>query len=211
MKSNILTPASLALLGCLAATSAAQATVISVSGSGLIIGAPAFIGNSDNPLSTHQQGFNERQGVTLIGPLPVDGGSVGAAGMLIDSHMIFFNQSGTGPLSTTAIWTFSGTILGVMSDINGTLEAASSGFLGAPGTLGYPGPGGFTSRGMESDDGYSGVGTTSLTVRMNIAQPGDWIRVITVRTPDAGNTAILLALALLGLPALRRFSNRLPR
>ena len=209
MKTSLISPTALVLLTGLLAIPAAHATIISVTstppGQGVIIAAPALIGNFDSTNNTAQQGFNERQGVLLIGPLAADSGLIGSAGVRVDSHMIFFNRSGSGDLTTIATWTFSGTILGVMSDINGTLEAATSGFLGSPTTLGYPAPGGFTSRGMESDDSYSGVGTTSLTVTMKINQPGDWIRVITVsNVPDGGHTAVLLLTALLGLPVLRR-------
>jgi hypothetical protein len=193
----------------LLAAPAARAVIFSVSGSGITIAPPALIGNADSTNNSFQQGFNERQGVFLIGPLAVDGGSIGG-GVAVDSHMIFFNRSGSGELSTTATWTFSGTILGVMSDINGTLEAASTSFLGSPTTGGYPAPGGFTSRGMEpsSPDGYSGVGTSSLMVTMTINQPGDWIRVITRATPDGGSTAALLGLGLLFLPLARRWAAR---
>ena len=192
----------LALFAGLLAVSAARATIISVAGSGVIIAPPALIGNNDNPLSTAQQGFNERQGVLLVGPLAVDGGAI-AGGNAVDSHMIFFNQSGQVSLSTLATWTFSGSILGVMSDLNGTLEAGSSAFLGSPTTLGYPAPGGFSSRGMETNDSYIIAGNT-LTVRMNITQPGDWIRVITRATPEGGTAGLMLAAALSVLAIFRR-------
>lgn len=191
----------LALLAALLATPVAHATILSVTGAGVMIAPPTLIGNADNPLNTHQQGFNERQGVFLFAPITVDSGLVG--GVRVDSHMIFFNRSGTGSLTTVATWTFSGTILGVMSDVNGTLEAATSSFLGSPTTGGYPAPGGFTSRGMEADDGYLIAGNV-LTVTMNISQPGDWIRVITVSAPEGGSAVALLGAALGVLALVRR-------
>jgi len=76
-------------------------------------------------------------------------------------------------------WIFDGPILGVMSDAGGTLEAASSGILGATGTT-YPGA--FSARGMEGGDSYSVAGN-QITVTMTASEPGDWIRVVTADTP----------------------------
>jgi hypothetical protein len=70
----------------------------------------------------------------------------------------------------------------VIADKDGLLLAESD-FLGTPGTT-YPGA--FPSRGLESNDGggvlregYK-VSGNSITVGMTVAQPGDWIRVITI-------------------------------
>lgn len=152
-----------AILG-LSATPTTKAALISVAGSGVFVPPPGLVGGGDGDLAhdTKQMGFNEKQGVFLAGPLTVDGGTI-APGVFVDSRMILFNHSDDGDLSpATAIatWTFSGTILGVMSDTGGLLESASSAFLGAPGTVGYPAPGGYALRGLEADDGYVIGGTT---------------------------------------------------
>ena len=82
-------------------------------------------------------------------------------------------------------WVFSGPVLGVMSDMDGLLEAASTETLGAR-TTAYP-SGAFFLRGFEENDSYDGIGTTRLRVRMSVWQPGDWIRVITGMQPIARN------------------------
>lgn len=171
---------------------------------GGIIAAPALVTDAA-VVNTAQQGFDERQGVLLAAPLNVDGAVDVPAGTWVDSHMIFLNKSGAGSLNDTGVkWLFSGTILGVMSDINGNLEAASTALLGALGST-YQAP--FGNRGLESDDSYSIAGN-QLTVNMHVSQPGDWIRVVTVHTPDAGSTLSLGAFAGLGLLLARRFAFR---
>jgi hypothetical protein len=152
-----------------------------------IIGAPVSV-IDDNPgaENTQQQAFDERQGVLLAADLAVDGGSI-AAGTWVDSHLIFLNTPGTQNVSDTATWTFSGPILGVMSDAGGNLEAASNALLGASGTT-YPGS--FANRGLESNDWYT-VNGNQITVHMQVTEPGDWIRVTTQTVPAPG--AALLA------------------
>lgn len=185
------------------------ASLISVTGDGSILGnAPNRVGNN-NETNTEQWGFNEQQGILLTTDLAVDGGTI-PAGTWVDSHMIFLNQPRdpqSGSLATRARWTFSGIILGVMSDQGGTLEAASNSLLGATGTL-YPGS--FGNRGMENNDGYLGVGTSVLGVRMIVTQPGDWIRVVTrsAAVPDAGSSLALFAMALGALMAFARRNQR---
>lgn len=76
------------------------------------------------------QGFDEKQGV-LSGGYTADGGSI-AAGIRVDSHMIFLNSKGSVGLQHVDVeWTFSGNILGVMSDVDGNFEFASLADLGA--------------------------------------------------------------------------------
>jgi len=147
-----------------------------------IIAAPAFAQNS-TVFNTGQQGFDEMQNVLLAAPLEVDGGVFIAAGTRVSSQMIFLNKEDgvNGTLSHVDVtWTFDGMVLGVMSDFMGTLEAASTGILGAPGTT-YGGP--FNARGMEGADSYSVSGNT-VTVSMYVTQPGDWIRVVTASVPE---------------------------
>ena len=104
-------------------------------------------------------------------------------------------------------WTFAGTILGVMSDSGGIREAASTFELGAPGTnytVTFVGSGPaapFGARGLEANslDGYSGVGTQTLRLTMQVSEPGDWIRVITTAEPvPEPSSFVLMALGLLG-------------
>lgn len=145
-----------------------------------IIPAPASVvddavdGGAEN---TNQEGFLEASDVTLASDLEVDGAADIPAGTVVTSHMIFLNTPDSGVTTdANVVWTFDGPILGVMSDKNGTLEDASNAELGAPGTV-YPG--GFGARGMEGADNYTINNDYQLRVTMLVAEPGDWIRVIT--------------------------------
>ena len=151
-----------------------------------IIGAPASVfDDSPGADNLQQQAFNERQNVLLAADLAVDGGSI-AAGTRVDSHMIFLNTPGSQNASDTATWIFSGPIIGIMSDIGGHREAASNALLGHPDTA-YPGA--FAHRGLESNDWYR-VDGNQITVRMQVTEPGDWLRVATQSVPTPG--ALLL-------------------
>ncbi len=185
------------LLGTvLAFASRANATIVSAFGSNssagaapMIISAPPYIWDNE-VTNTGMQGFDEAQGVLTTVAYEIDGGATIPAGTLVDSHMIFLNKQGAGALThENATWTFSGPIIGVMSDENGKLETASTPELGAPATQ-YPLTW-FAARGLESNDlPYSVVGN-QITVNMHVSQPGDWMRVVT-QHPIPAPGAILL-------------------
>jgi hypothetical protein len=177
----------------------ANGDLIGVAGPNSSMGtAPAIIAAPPHALddittNTGMQGFDEAQGVLTTVAHSVDGGSI-AVGTLIDSHMIFLNSEGSAFLSHyDVVWTFSDPIIGVMSDIGGTLEAASTFELGNPGTnytVTFPGSGPaapFHNRGMEgpSQDWYTVLSPNRLEVNMLVTEPGDWIRVVTVPAPGA--------------------------
>ena len=177
--------------------------------SAAIISAPAAAMNSV-AFNKAMQGFNEAQDVTLGPGVAVDGGGTIAAGVVVNSHMIFLNKKDgvSGTLSHGNVrWAFDGLILGVMSDSTGSLEAASTSQLGAPGTT-YDAP--FTARGLEgipgngftANDGYTVLGN-AITVGMRVTQPGDWIRVLTISRQDP-NFAVPepTSMALFGLGVL---------
>lgn len=164
---------------------------------GKIISAPSKALDDVIASSTHMVGFDERQGVLLTRDIRVDGGTI-ARGTRVNSHMILFNLPDDPPRNSEGAadsgewfygavaeneWIFSGPVLGVMSDTDGLLEAATTEMLGAPKTI-YP-SGSFFLRGFEDNDSYDGVGTRRLMVRMSVWQPGDWIRVITGIQPVA--------------------------
>lgn len=199
--------------------SPAQAALVNVAGGGTILGgAPVDV--SDNAaMNDHQQGFDEKQGVTVgaLG-LAVNGGTI-AAGTQVNSHMIFLNTKGTKPATHLGVdWTFDGVILGVMTDIHGTLEGLSNTLLGAVGTF-YPG--GFNNRGLEGTAGgangngggdmYSFLaGGNVLTVGMHVTEPGDWIRVVTAVSAVPLPAALPLygaGIAVLGFMGWRRRKN----
>jgi hypothetical protein len=154
-----------------------------------------------------QQGFNEKQGVLIGGAgVSVDSGSV-AAGMRVDSHLIFLNTpSGTPRTDTGAEWVFSGDIIGVMSDKDGGLMAATDSIFAAFNNYfaDVVGGSGFDNQGLEgSFDGYTFAGNV-LSLDMRVTEPGDWIRVLTVSEVPVPAALFLFAPALLGFLGLRR-------
>ena len=152
-----------------------------ISGQAIISAPLSVIDDAPGATNGAQQAFDEQQDVLLGAPLPVDVGAV-PAGIKVDSHMIFLNTIVGTPqtIDQGVVWGFDGPIVGVMSDNNGALEAASNVLLGAPGTV-YPG--GFNNRGLENNDGYVVAGN-EITVDMTVTEPGDWIRVVTAAIPD---------------------------
>jgi len=190
-----------------------RADLIGVAGPVSTLGAaPAIIAAPSDVLNqcvtgSGQLGFEEAQGVITPGAFSADDAVVIPAGTLVDSHMIFLNQTSVvlGLGHAGVVWTFKRPIIAVMSDPGGTLEAASTAALGAPGTnytggptlgcvpFGPVGPAPFPARGSESTgaafpfahtacgagDCYTVAGATIL-VHMSVSQPGDWIRVVTV-------------------------------
>lgn len=146
----------------------------------IITAPPSVIDDAPGAENTKQEAFNEAQSVVLPEDIEVDGGVIIPAGTTVDSHMIFLNTHYGYGDDFGVVWTFDAPILGVMSDTDGLLEAATNEFLKAPGTV-YPGA--FAGRGLELDiedqpDEYEVNGNT-ITVGMHVGEPGDWIRVVT--------------------------------
>ena len=204
------------LLGGLGTANAALLNVAPVSGlPGDIVPAPPDAGNNGLGSETHQLGFNEIQGYTLLAPLNVDGGTDIPIGTIVNSHMILLNH--TTPdrqpeLTAVNIWEFDGIVIGVMSDPTGIAESQSSSFLGADAIpTSYPGAPS-TARGLENNDAsdfYTGVGTNFLTVGMHVTQPGDWIRVVTAPAAVPVPSAMLLfSTGLIGLIAFRGMKKK---
>ena len=177
---------------------APRAEAILIGGQDIIAAPVSVVDDHPGATNDHQQAFNERQNVTLGAAITVDGGTI-AAGTMVDSHMIFLNTCGTtGVTDPGVLWTFDGTILGVMSDVGGLLEAATNSILGASGTT-YPGS--FDNRGLEGNDGYNVAGN-QITVNMHVTEPGDWIRVVTASRDPVIPEPMTLGLVGLGLAGL---------
>jgi hypothetical protein len=129
-----------------------------------------------------QMGFDEQQGVTLGVGIATDDGVI-PAGTVVDSHMIFLNTCGV--LATgVETWCFDGPVIGVMSDEDGLLEAASTGVLGHPAVC-YPPA--FPFRGLDAvtGDSYTVRGCT-IEVDTSVTTVGDWIRVVTAASGTEG-------------------------
>lgn len=175
----------------------ASAAIVGVAGDVVQIAPPANVNNATPGDNDVAKAFDELQQFTLTSALTTDQGII-AAGTTISSHMILFNRaSGSASVNASGGVSFSGDVLGTMSDLNGALLDASD-YLGAPGTTYQSG---FSNRGLESNDSLTLVPTDSVLFSFNVSQPGDWVRVITeapapVPVPAAG------ALLLLGLGAL---------
>jgi len=197
------------VVSTLVVVTGAAASIVSVTGPNSSAGTAATIGLpvpaqvlDASAYNTAQQGFDEAQNVLLTADLDIDGGSI-AAGTRVNSQMIFLNQdpqlNRPGITHNNVEWTFSSRILGIMSDMGGLLEFASSSFLGQTG-IAYP-AGGFEYRGMEdgnnAGDSYALIDPYTLSVSMRVTQPGDWIRVVTaVPLPPS---MLLFGAALIGL------------
>lgn len=188
----------------------ANAALIGVYGNaaaGDIIAAPSDV-TDDAYTNRRIEAFNEKQNVLLTEDLLVDGGFV-AKGTRVDSHMIMLNTEGkTGAEWADFGFIFSGNIVGIMSDVGGTLEAASSGILGAMLTT-YPSA--FNLRGLEGNPEDSAVidggDMSRILVGMKVSEPGDWIRVVTVSAVPVPASMLMLTTALAGIggvSALRR-------
>ena len=190
---------------CIAGFAApASAATFGVTGAGFIATPDSVL--DDNDTNTQQQGFLERTGVTLANDLDVDGGTI-SAGTVVDSYMIFLNSADGSLISTIAQWTFPRMILGTMSDEDGTLEAASTGFLGNPAVT-YPASS-FNNRGLELGSGGNAdmiaFAGNVLDLEMNVTQPGDWIRVVTAPVPlPAAGWMLIGGLAGLGFLGRKR-------
>lgn len=196
------------------AMSSAHALLISVGGPNSTDGTPAAIIAPPTHVldsmvtNTGQQGFTERRGILLTSDLAVAGGVV-AAGNRVDSHLIFLNAPHTNGITHRLVnWTFDGDVLGVMADNIGAQELASTPLLGLPGVI-YP-IATQAARGFEggSLDNATLPMSNVLQVTMDVVQPGDWIRVLTVsQVPEPATLALLLPAAI-GMAGARRRRSR---
>ncbi len=162
--------------------------------SGLTVG-------SDNQQSPNLFGFNEDQNIAITSTITVNIGTDPVSGDIVASHYIFFD-----PLSSSSItgWVdFDADIYGILTL---TAELAATDFLANTGVT-YLNP---TLRGLESGDIVSidsGM-ANRLLINFSASTPGDYVRVLTKRSPRADvpepSMMGLLGLGLLSMVALRR-------
>lgn len=216
---------------------AALCLFVSCSASALIIGGnvdgvatfielttPFSESNPDNTVGQNNfntgnfYGFNEDQNIILPGPLDVDILADGTAGQLaantiVASHYVFFDprnaQRKTGWVE------FDAPVLAILTETN-TLDASD--FL-LNNNVTYLSP---NLRGIEENDFVSVNSTFDFRVDLDwfAGNPGDYIRVLTARSPGGGDprdpdtaavpaptTLLLFPLGLLGLMLSRRKSQ----
>lgn len=153
---------------------------------------------SDNQQSPNLFAFNEDQNITITSELVVNIGTNPQAGQVVASHYIFFDPANSRRIIG---WVdFDADIYGIITE---KLDlVASDGLINNSVTYNSP-----TLRGLESNDSASFAGNR-LTINFIANSPGDYIRVLTMRSPraDVPEPSIfgLLGLGLFGIFALRR-------
>jgi hypothetical protein len=163
-------------------------------------GPPDSVGN-DNFQSPNLFAFDEIQNFTLSAPLVEDVGlSTIAAGTVISSYYVFFDPGPTEEVIGTV--NFDSTVLGI---ITGTSALASSDFLAAAG-VNYLNP---ADRGLEAGDSVTISGAQQILFDTVASSPGDYVRVITVGTPETTpapepGSAAPMALGVSGLAVFGR-------
>ena len=161
-------------------------------------GPPNSVGD-DNFQSPNLFGFNEDQNITLLAPIAVDVGTNPLpVGTIVASHYIFFDPGEALHIIGTV--DFDADILAI---ITSTGNLSASDFLANTG-VNYLNP---AMRGLEPwEDSVTISGPRQILFDTFASSPGDYVRVLTARSPGAVPSAVpepaSLALTALGLAAL---------
>jgi hypothetical protein len=143
----------------------------------------------DNHQDNNLYGFDEAQALLLSGDLPVDvlaeglegesNSHVLSAGITVASHYVFYDPAVIGDQAGEV--KFDGRVLAIITSSRGL--AGTDSLLGA--NVDYLNP---HLRGLESEqeDMVEIIDPTTVRVRWIAGSPGDYIRVITEYTPEAG-------------------------
>ncbi len=166
---------------------------------------PAAVGD-DNQQSPDLFAFNEDQNINILAPISVNIGADPQVGDVVASHYIFFDPDSLQTMM--GYIDFDADVFGIITT---TALLAASDFL-INNSVTYNNPG---LRGLENND--STWIDTNLAYRVHVdfsaGTPGDYIRVLTMRSPhaDVPEPSIfgLLGLGLFGVFALRRRKNHL--
>lgn len=176
---------SIGFVAALAIAAGAHADITSISNSGIYhVSPPASIGLPNNNQSNVVQGFDEVQGLTLLGALSVFSYAANAnvildAGTTISSHMVLFDPVQNA--SATADVAFDQPILGIIFEDVPLFNTHA--LLGRPG-VSYPG-GVVSAYGFESTESAVLLDAYTLRFTATASNPGDRFRVITFPTPGA--------------------------
>ncbi|MBL4895093.1 MAG: PEP-CTERM sorting domain-containing protein [Emcibacter sp.] len=160
-----------------------------------------FTVGENNQQSPNLFAFDEDQNINITSTITVNVGANPVSGDVVASHYIFFDPDST---TSTRGWVdFDADIYGIITQ---TTELLASDFLANTGVT-YLNPG---LRGLESGDTATIDSTFAYRVNIDFtaSNPGDYIRVLTMRSPlaDVPEPSMigLLGLGLLGLLGLRR-------
>ena len=198
----------------------AQASHAIVMGGAVTVGSGSFIELTpplagSNPVNTvgnntfqnpNLYAFNEDQNVAVgVGGLTPDIGAFLAEGTIVASHYVFFDPNASARQEGYVL--FDAAILAIFTS---TASLSASDYLANTGVT-YLNPG---LRGLESGDSatINGSNDKRLDVDWRASTPGDYVRVLTARSPgapvpDSGATAALFGLGIVALGCVRRWKR----
>jgi hypothetical protein len=165
---------------------------------------PANSVGNDNFQSNNLFGFDEDQNIVLAAPLVTNLGGTLAVGTTVASHYIFFDPGPVRSIQGTV--DFDSDVLAI---IWRTQELSASDFLANTG-VNYLNPG---ARGFEPGDTAVISGQRQISVDLDAATPGDYIRVLTAFSPAAApvpepGSLLMYGIGLAGMGAWAGWKKR---